>query len=139
MFNWTGPWESVADGAEHVSRKILESVRVKRKKFEIGLVSISSTKIGFCLQTIAIRSLIISPTQSLRSAFQPPPNSPTQSATNSIGSTFFMARVALESTRDSLLPNSATSPNHALNIYEVRGDNKLPSGSSPRRLRPELA
>ena len=28
-----GPWESVADGADHVSRKILESVRVKRQKF----------------------------------------------------------------------------------------------------------
>ena len=33
MFNWSGPWESVANGAEHVSRKILESVRVKRQKF----------------------------------------------------------------------------------------------------------
>jgi hypothetical protein len=31
-----------------------------------------------------------------------------------------MAPVALESTRDSLLPNSATSPNHALHVYEVR-------------------
>jgi hypothetical protein len=33
MFNWSGLWESVADGADHVSRKILESVRVKRQKF----------------------------------------------------------------------------------------------------------
>jgi hypothetical protein len=33
MFNWSGPWESVADGADHVSRKILKSVRVKRRKF----------------------------------------------------------------------------------------------------------
>jgi hypothetical protein len=33
MFNWTGPWESVADGADHVARKILESIRLKRQKF----------------------------------------------------------------------------------------------------------
>ena len=31
-----------------------------------------------------------------------------------------MARVALESTRDSLLRNSATSPNQTLSVYEVR-------------------
>jgi len=33
MFNWTGPWESVAYGADHVARKILESIRLKRQKF----------------------------------------------------------------------------------------------------------
>ncbi len=33
MFSWSGAWESIAEGADHVSRKILESVRVKRQKF----------------------------------------------------------------------------------------------------------
>ena len=33
MFSWDGPWESVADGAEHVARKIFESIRLKRQKF----------------------------------------------------------------------------------------------------------
>jgi len=33
MFSWDGPWESVADGAGHVARKIFESIRLKRQKF----------------------------------------------------------------------------------------------------------
>jgi len=33
MLGWPGQWESVVDGAEHVARKILESIRLKRQKF----------------------------------------------------------------------------------------------------------
>jgi len=33
MLSWPGQWESVADGAEHVARKILESIRLKRQNF----------------------------------------------------------------------------------------------------------
>ena len=130
MFNWSGLWESVADGADHVSRKILESVRVKRQKFH-------SPRFDKFDQNWLLLTDYRNPFSDhitdaiLRSAFQPPPNSPTQSAPNSMGSTFFMARVALDSTRESLLPNSATSPNHALNVYEVRPRKGLIPKDSP--------
>lgn len=34
MFDWTGPWEDSIEGAEHVCRKIFESIRLKRSKFQ---------------------------------------------------------------------------------------------------------
>jgi hypothetical protein len=33
MLSWDSPWEDIADGAEHVVRKIFESIRLKQQKF----------------------------------------------------------------------------------------------------------
>ena len=33
MSAWDAPWEDVAEGAEHVATKILESIRIKQRKF----------------------------------------------------------------------------------------------------------
>jgi hypothetical protein len=130
MFNWSGLWESVADGADHVSRKILESVRVKRQKFhsprfdkfDQNWLLLTDYRNPF---SDHITDAILA--QRLSAASQQP---------DAIGTEFdgiyiFMARVALDSTRESLLPNSATSPNHALNVYEVRPRKGLIPNDSP--------